>query len=375
MKYGYTAVEKTLLWLDGFREITYRQKQKILSVLSDPVDLIRRFSDYAEILSSVLPQERYEEMKASLFSSDPLAPLLDGLQSRDMFFVTPWSADYPVLLRETTVPPLVLYCKGNRKLLQSRCFSAVGSRKILPWAKSLAGETAFRLSEEFTVVTGIADGGDRAVIDGVFRSVSEQLNLISVVAHGMDYVYPAGHASLLREIARRGLVISEYPPDTPPQKYYFPVRNRIIAGMGKGVLVASAGKRSGAAITAGYAVEYGRDVFAFPYNPNVPSGEGCNELIKAGAMLVTGAEDIFSAYGIQIKEEPKGKETLRGEEREIYGFICESGGAHVEEIAAHCGKPAYELGGVLSSLEVKGLVVRMGGNRYESAGADRYNKD
>ena len=128
----------------------------------------------------------------------------------------------------------------------------------------------------------------------------------------------------------------------------------------------SAGEKSGAAITAEYAAEYGRDVFAFPYNPNVPSGAGCNKLIKAGAMLTTGAADIFSVYGIEIKEEEK-KPPLQGEEKEVYEFISVSDGAHIEEIAAHCEKPSYALSGVLSALEVKGFIVRMGGNRYAAA--------
>lgn len=369
MRYKYTATEKVLIWLDSFRDITYGQKQKILAFLSEPTELVKDFSEYTDVLLSILNQNQYEEMRASLENAEYLTKILGELETRDMFFVTPWSIDYPAQLRETTVPPLVLYCKGNRELLKTRCFSAVGSRKTLPWAQALAGEVAAELSKEFTLVTGLADGGDRAVIDGVLKSArDEKVNLISVIAHGMDYVYPAGHDSLLKEIARRGLVVSEYPPQIKPQKYYFPVRNRIIAGMGRGVLVVSAGERSGAAITAGYAAEYGRDVFAFPYNPNVPSGAGCNNLIKTGAMLVTGAADIFSVYGIEIKEEVKDKKPpLQGEEKEIYDFISENDGAHVEEIAAHCKKPSYALSGTLSALEVKGFIVRMGGNRYAVA--------
>lgn len=369
MKYRYTAAEKVIVWLDGFREITYGQKRKILSFLSEPTELVKNFATYTDILLSILKKEQYEEMEKSLQSGDPLSAILNGLEERGTFFVTPWSEDYPALLKETPAPPLVLYCKGNRALLKTRCLGAVGSRKTLPWAQSLAGEIAAKLSKKFTIVTGLAEGGDRAIIEGVLHGEGDgdgRVNLISVLAHGMDYVYPAAHDSLVKEIARRGLVVSEYPPAVQPQKYYFPVRNRLIAGMGIGVLVVSAGMHSGTSVTAGYAAEYGRDVFAFPYSPNVPSGAGCNNLIQSGAMLVTGAEDIFSVYGIEIKEEEKSI-SLQGEEKEIYDFIAAQDGAHVEEIAAHCGKPSYALCGALSSLEVKGFLVRMGGNRYAAA--------
>lgn len=371
MKYGYTAAEKIVLWLDGFGELTYRQKQKILGFFPDPLEVVKGFLRHAEELCGILSEKQYDEMRKTLDSPDPIAPALNALKERGMFFVTLYSEDYPAALAETPAPPFVLYCKGNRGLLNTKCFAVVGSRGILPWAKSLGEEISSVLTEHFTIVTGLADGGDRAAIDGVLSGENEEINLISVIAHGIDHVYPSVHAPLLREICRRGLVVSEYPPQIAPQKYYFPVRNRLIAGMSVGVLVLSAGARSGTSITAGYAADYGRDVFAIPYNPNIPSGEGCNKLLKTGAIVATEAEDILAVYGIeQAKREPDVPPSLEGEEKEIYDFISGAGGAHVEEIASACGKAAYELGGTLSALEVKGLIVRMGGNRFEAVRTD-----
>ena len=149
----------------------------------------------------------------------------------------------------------------------------------------------------------------------------------------------------------------------PETCYYFPVRNRIIAGLSEGTLVVSAGKRSGASITAAYALEYGRDVFALPYNPKIPSGEGCNALLKSGAFPVDCIEDILAHYGLECAQNAD-MPPLNDEENKIFCYVKEVGEAHVEKISAATEIPLYLLGGLLTELEVKGYLVRAGGNRY-----------
>jgi DNA processing protein len=279
-----------------------------------------------------------------------------------VFFVTCFSEDYPARLSALPAKPLVLYGMGDRSLLKTECFSVVGARKILPRIKMLTEQTAATMSEFFTVVTGSAEGGDSAALNGVLSSGRK--NVISVVAFGFDYIPHLGQASLLKEVAKNGLLLSEYRPNTKPQKFLFPARNRIIAGISKGVLVVGAAKRSGTAITANYAMEYNRDVFAFPYNPGIAEGEGCNDLIKRGGMLTDCADDILGVYGLCPAREADEEIELSEEEAEVMALLRSEGEIHIEKLAERLQRPAYALTGTLSALEVKGLIVRAGGNRF-----------
>lgn len=366
MKYRYTAEEKVVIWLDSFEGLTFRQKEKILELVSDPTDLVRDFEAYAQTIAEIASQEICASIKNTLKDGEYLGKVLGELEKKDIFAVTYRSADYPVLLKIMSARPLILYGKGERKLLQEKKIAIVGSRKTLPWAAKLAESAAAEICKHFVVVTGLAEGGDLAAVKGVLGASEKEANLICVLAHGLDHVYPAAHADWKEKVAKRGLLLSEYPPKVAPQKFLFPVRNRIIAGLCQGVLVVSAGARSGTTITANYAVDYGRDVFAFPYNPGIESGEGCNSLIRMGAILASRGQDVLSEYGIlppkQSNEAPMPE--WSAEERPIMEYLTEKGEAHIEEIAKATNMPTYLLSGVLSGLEVKGYVARLGGNRY-----------
>ena len=148
------------------------------------------------------------------------------------------------------------------------------------------------------------------------------------------------------------------------RKYSFYARNRILAGLSEGVLVVAAGARSGTSITANYALEYGRDVFAFPHNLGVKQGEGCNELLKKGAYVATEPCDVLSRYGIE--EEETVRVELSEEEQKLLAVLKEAGEAHVSELAGRAGVPVYEAAATLSSLEMKNLAVKAGGNRYSA---------
>lgn len=363
MKFRYTSEEKATLWLDSF-DLTFHQKETLLAGRS-AMDVVSGLSVGAEEICSAVPSEELHRMKLALADGGYLPRLLSELESKDIFFVIPSSADYPSALRELPAHPLILYCKGDRRLLTGEHFSVVGSRKILPWTKKLTERVVAELARHFTVVTGFAEGGDESVIRGVLTE-SQESKLVCVLANGFDHVYPASHATLMKEVADHGLLISEVRPEIRPQKFLFPVRNRIIAGMSRGVLIVGAGKRSGTSVTAGYALEYGRDIFAFPYNPGIAEGEGCNELIRTGAYLVTGAAEILSVYGIAADEAPMPE--LSEDESKVWEALRECGELHVEQLSARLSLDAHVVSGVLVGLEVKGLVVRSGGNRYTVVG-------
>jgi DNA processing protein len=216
------------------------------------------------------------------------------------------------------------------------------------------------LSQYFNIVTGIAEGADSAVIEGSLKNG----NIICVLPNGLSHLYASANSSLLERVEKSGLIITEYTAKVPALRFNFSMRNRIIAGLSKGTLVVSAAQKSGALITANYALEYGRDVFAFPYSVGVTSGEGCNALIKKGASLAEGALDILNAYGIQQKEEEK--IPLSDDEQKLLSLLHEEGECHLEKIARALEKKSYQVLPVCSSLEIKGLIVKSGGNKYSA---------
>ncbi|MDE5896307.1 MAG: DNA-protecting protein DprA, partial [Clostridia bacterium] len=286
--------------------------------------------------------------------------ILADLKAKDRFVIFPGDQDYPhEEFRFLSAPPIVLFGEGNRALMKTEKFCIVGSRILPPWAEKKGRAIAESVARRFTVVTGLAEGGDSAAIAGAIGSGK----LISVLPSGLDNCYPAAHTALKERVKESGLVLSEYPLKEKAKRYSFHARNRLLAALAnRGTLVLAAGERSGTLITAHAALEYGREVFALPYNVGAAQGEGCNELIKTGAHLTTGAEDIFSLYGIELRTEPK--QDLPPEEEKVLGVLREAGELHVSEIAERAGMRIYEAAAVLSALEIKNLAVKSGGNRY-----------
>lgn len=355
----YTAEERAMIWLDSLPQIEYRGKIALLRAAKDPAALLGEWEKFS---AAVIKDGKGRVYNIDRVSRERQAEeLVRSLDEKGYFAISLVSEDYPESLKAIPDPPLVLYGAGRRELLKRRRFCIVGSRITPPWAEKQARTVSEKIASRFVVVTGLAEGGDRAAIDGALDGG----DLISVLPCGLDHCYPRSHASLKEKIASRGLLLSEYPPDTPSAKYYFPARNRLLAGLSEGVLVVSAReKRSGALITAGYAAEYGRDVFAFPYNIGIAQGAGCNELIKKGAYLTTGAEDILSAYGMEAPEEQR--VSLTQEERLVAETLREHGELHAAKLAQLCRMSLPEAMATLASLEIKNIVVKSGGNRYSA---------
>lgn len=351
----YTKEEINLIALCSFEELTYKQRFNLLSGLTrNEPDFVK----YEEILIKTLGGGVYNKVKDKFFSQTYREKLILKLDGRGVKCVTYFSEAYPDTLKNIPCPPITLFCKGNINLLKQRCFAVVGSRKTPPNIIKECKNAANGLSRHFTVVTGMADGADAAAIEGALPSGK----IISVLAYGFDHVYPALNEKLLHKVESNGLLITEYTPQIPPLNYNFPVRNRIIAGLSEGVLIVSAGKKSGAKITAGYALEYNRRVFAFPYSVGAGSGEGCNELIREGATLARDTLDVLTDFGLNFN--PPAEPELSEEEAEILKIIKDAGEAFAPHIAEKAGKPPFRIIPLLSSLEIKGMITRLGGNRF-----------
>ena len=341
--------------LSSFDELSYKQRVTLLSDLScaEP-----DFAKYENILIKSLSGGVYNKVKDKFYSREYRSKILARLDECGIKCVTYFSENYPEALRNTPCPPTVLFCKGNVGLLNERLMAIVGSRRTQPSVLKKCTSFSNELSHHFTLVTGAADGADAAVLEGAVESGK----IISVLAYGFNYVYPSVNERLLKRVEENGLLVTEYPPQVAPKKYNFPVRNRIIAALSEGTLVVSAGEKSGASITARYALDYGKRVFAFPYSIGVKSGEGCNALIRDGATLARCSDDILEDFGISREE--KITPVLSEEESAVLGFIKDAGEAFAPDIAEKLGKLPFQIIPLLSALEIKGLIVRLGGNRY-----------
>lgn len=351
----YSKDEKTEIWLDSFH-LEYRKKAQVYALCSPPYDLAIHFSKYRAKVAEVVGEE-IAAMEKSLSSPDYMRSLLQKYTEKGITCIAFSSPLYPEELRQIPEPPLVLYAKGDCGLLRGRRFAIVGSRRTPPAIMKLTERFSSELAAHFVIVTGLAEGGDAAAALGALESG----RLISVLAYGFDYVYPECNRNILAEAERRGLVLTEYLPDEKPRPYLFPARNRIIAGLCEGVLVVSGGAKSGTRITADYAYEYGKDVFAFPYAIGAAAGEGCNALIKDYAKLTDNLVDILSAFGINLTEAREVE--LSDAERAVFAVLRE-GEAHVAQIAERSGLKVYELPAILTALQMKKLIAPCGGNRY-----------
>ena len=356
----YTREELCLIWLDSFSGLEYKHKNTLITLAGQDLNaksLVEKGKDY---LLTTLDAKVYSTLNSAL-TNEYMSCVLQELEKQGIKCVTIKSKDYPQSLRNIKCPPLVLYAKGDLGLLNNRLFCIVGSRKSLPLSLAITKDYVNALIDaDFTLVTGIAQGVDETVLKSTLEKGGK---VISVITGGFNNVYPKTNLSLLEKVANQGLVLSEYPPTVAPMPFMFPVRNRIFAGLSNGVLIVSAGKKSGTLWTADYAVEYGKDVFAIPYSVGIASGEGCNNLIKQGAILTDTPSDVLNYYGIE--ENKNQVENFSPEEKEIIKLLS-NGEMHVEKISANLKKRTYEITPLLSVLEIRGVVIKEG-NIYQLA--------
>lgn len=214
---------------------------------------------------------------------------------QDVRHILTWdSVDYPAQLLTINDPPLVLFVQGNLLALSQAAIGIVGARNATQQGILNARSFAQALAEKnMTVISGLALGIDAAAHEGALLATNNSYSTIAVVGTGIDRVYPSSHRDLAHRIATKGAVISEFPVGTPPIAHNFPRRNRLIAGLSRGILVVEAAIRSGSLITARVAGEQGREVLAIPGSIHAPLSKGCHQLIKQGAKLVDSAQDIL----------------------------------------------------------------------------------
>jgi DNA processing protein len=284
--------------------------------------------------------------------------------------------EYPARLREIYDPPTLLYVRGNIELLGRHLMSIVGARRPTPYGNQMAERLGRDLAARGLVVaSGLARGIDASAHKG---ALSTQLGTtIGVLGCGIDVVYPKENKKLFEEIEKRGTIISEFPLGTFAAPQNFPIRNRIIAGMGLGVVVVEGAQYSGSLITARLAMEFGREVFGVPGNATQPTSFGPNQLIKQGAKLVTGWEDVVEELPTPVRGELVPVETTSAEERAqlveeglapnekpLYGLLSADQARHVDELVEVSGLSSSEVLAALFDLELKGVVRQLPGKQF-----------
>lgn len=261
---------------------------------------------------------------------------------------------YPALLKEIRDYPKELYYIGDPKLLEEKCVSIVGSRKTNQYGRSTAYSFGKALGQRgITVVSGMAVGIDTCAHEGALQ---EKGNTAAVLACGLDLCYPPRNRELKGKIETAGIVLSEYPPGTTAQRYYFPQRNRIISGLSPLTVVVQAGNRSGALITAELAADQGRDVGAVPGNIDSEYNLGSNKLLREGAFALTGVQDLLEASGVSVMSEPEAERLLSDEEKQLYFLLCSHGEMSLDQLAFYLKKPVNEVGSLAIVMEMKGIV-------------------
>lgn len=291
--------------------------------------------------------------------------VIQSLEGANIGFITMYDNLFPRHLKEINDCPILLYVKGNVELLNSNCFAVVGSRKYSEYGKSCAKYfTKEMVDADLIVVSGLALGIDSIVHR---ESLHHGGKTAAVLGCGLDQIYPSSNQILAREILERGgLIVSEYPPGTPPYKQNFPLRNRIIAGLSLGVLVIEAREKSGALITAYAALEYNREVFAVPGDINRETSSGTNLLIKQGAVPALNSESIFEVLLLEKKKvEDRVKELLplTKEEEVILNLLDEN--KDIDTITKKSGYNIVLINSTLTTLEMKGMIENIGGGRFQ----------
>ena len=279
--------------------------------------------------------------------------------------------NYPASLREIYDPPLVLYVKGELTAKDKNCVALVGSRMTTHYGIETARKLAYQLAYTgVTVVSGGARGIDTAAHQG---ALSGKGRTIAVLGTGINLVFPTENAELFERIAANGAVMTQFPFNRPADKQSFPIRNRIVAGMTLGTVVVEANLSSGALITANFATEYGRQIFAVPGRIDSPRSKGCHDLIKKGAKLCEGVEDILSEFEYlypATNRPPSPGETgvlpvleLSDNEKLVYDSLGHDELA-IDEVIRKCGLPSSAVSVALFSLEMKRLVKQLPGKIF-----------
>lgn len=302
--------KKYWIWLSLIPNLGSKKKQMLLKQYENPQTIYHlKEKELSEIkgigdktIQNILDRDRKDRVEAHM----------EYMIKNDIDIISIYDEEYPRILKEIYDPPISLYCRGDKSILNQKAIGIVGCREATEYGKKAAKYFAYHLAkQEINIISGLAKGIDSYAHIGAICAKKEENNpqiksyphvdkikgcgkTIAVVGNGLDIVYPKENEMLAKQIIEEGgAILSEYPLGIKPDKMNFPARNRIISGMSKGILVVEAKEKSGTLITVDFALEQGRDVFVVPGNINSLHSVGTNRLIQQGAKLVTNYSEIF----------------------------------------------------------------------------------
>lgn len=354
-----------ILWISLLQSINIKKFYDLYTYF-DSIKSLYYCSQEELFRSNLLNLEQIQEIVSSK-SKKYLEKHLDLLQQKKIKYISINDDSYPFILKNIYLPPPVLYYYGCIEDVSFESSVAiVGSRSASYYGLKMSEKIASELASlGITIVSGMARGVDSSAHIGTLKGGGKT---VAVLGNGIDVIYPKENGNLYKEIIENGLVLSEYPPGVQPMPYNFPRRNRIISGLSMGIVVVEAAAKSGSLITARYALEQGREVYALPGNVNNKNSTGTNLLIRDGAKLITSCKDIlddvFPMFSSKKeKSEPLDEANLTKEEKEMIKYI-KMGYWDADKLCQKLNLPIHEIQNTLTMLEIKGRIAIYKGNYF-----------
>jgi DNA processing protein len=304
--------------------------------------------------------ERFTDIRRDV----DLVRFSDQIDRQGIVILTWNDESYPPHLKEIDQPPPVLYVRGEITMEDHWSVAIVGTRQVTAYGRQVSEDLASTLAANgVTVVSGLARGVDALAHSAALRAGGRTL---AVLGSGVDKIYPSEHRSMAEKIIAQGALISDYAPGTPPESTNFPPRNRIISGLSMATVVVEAGETSGALITAEFALEQGREVFAIPGNIYAPQSKGTNRLIANGAQPLLSPQDVLEALDLTRNVERRAVRKAVPSDA-VEAALLEALGSeplHVDDLRAQTGLPIEKVSAALTMMELKGMVRQVGGMNY-----------
>lgn len=361
--------------------LPHKKRKGVLTYFESPRALFESSTEEKEeflSLASILEFTDAEKKRILEFSTRDPVREMERMKTKDMEFILSFEEGFPKQLKACYDCPDFLYYRGSLPVQEMPMISIIGARAASPYGLETARVLAQNLSAEgIGIVSGLAHGVDRAAHEG---ALAQKEKTYAILGYGVDQCYPKENYRAYEAIPEYGgALISEYPPGTPPLSCFFPLRNRIIAGLSEGIAVTEARKKSGSLITVAIGLEYGKNIYALPGRVTDILSEGCNYLIREGAKPILSSKDILEDFKGRIRSEQtskkrkkcenmkKNKNSLATNEKIVYASLRLSQ-KHIEDILAETRLPPSEVAAILESLVQRGCIKRYGQAYYGLSG-------